>query len=141
MSVSTSGLELNGGEGVLGGSFRGRGMDGTGGVGLKVVARMDTEAGASREGSVGETNVSKAWIVSSEDGETLGLVEKATATGSMDGFLAGVVTNLITDGVGSSAFFSASFPAGFSIFIDLKSFLLEVFRELRVNEEYKPECM
>lgn len=101
MSVSTSGFELNGGEGVLEGSFGGRGMDGTEGVGLKVVARMDTEAGASREGSVGETNVSKAWIVSSEDGEILGLVEKATATGSMDGFLAGVVTNLITDGAGS----------------------------------------
>lgn len=101
MSVSISGLELDGGEGVLGGSFRGRGIDGTAGVGLKVVARMDTEAGASREGSVGETNVSKAWIVSSEDGEILGLVEKATATGSMGGFLVGVVTNLITDGVGS----------------------------------------
>ena len=116
-------------------------MDGTGGVGLKVVARMDMEAGVSREGSVGETNVSKAWIVSSEDGERLGLVAKAAATGSMGGFLAGVVTNLMTDGVGSWAFFSASFSAGFSIFIDLKSFLLEVFRELRVNEEYKPECM
>lgn len=101
MSVSMSGLELNGGEGVLWGSFRGRGMDGTGEVGLKVVARMDTEAGASREGSVGETSVSKAWIVSSEDGEILGLVEKVTATGSMGGFLAGVVTNLMTDGVGS----------------------------------------
>lgn len=99
--MSMSGLELDGGEGVLGGSFRGRGIDGTGGVGLKAVARMDTEAGASREGSVGETNVSKAWIVSSEDGEILGLVEKATATGSMGGFLVGVVTNLITDGVGS----------------------------------------
>lgn len=139
MSVSMSGLELSGGEGVLGGSFRGRGMDGTGGAGLKVVARM--EAGVSREGSVGETNVSKAWIVSSEDGERLGLVAKAVATGSMGSFLAGVVTNLMTDGVGSWAFFSASFSAGFSIFIDLKSFLLEVFRELRVNEEYKPECM
>lgn len=101
MSVSMSGLELSGGDGVLGGSCRGRGMEGTGGVGLKVVARMDTEAEASREGSVGETRVSKAWIVSSEDGETLGLVEKATVTGSMGGFLAGVVTNLITDGVGS----------------------------------------
>lgn len=76
-------------------------MDGTGGVGLKVAVRMDTEAGASREGSVGETNVSNAWIVSSEDGEILGLVEKATATGSTGGFLAGVVTNLMTDGVGS----------------------------------------
>lgn len=139
MSVSMSGLEPSGGEGVLGGSFRGRGMDGTGGVGLKVVARMET--GVSREGSVGETNVSKAWIVSSEDGERLGLVAKAVATGSMGSFLAGVVTNLMTDGVGSWAFFSASFSAGFSIFIDLKSFLLEVFRELRVNEEYKPECM
>lgn len=101
MSVSMSGLELSGGDGVLGGSFRGRGMDGTEGVGLKVVARRDTEAGASREGSVGETRVSKAWIVSSEDGEILGLVEKVTATGSMGGFLAGVVTNLMTDGVGS----------------------------------------
>lgn len=100
MSVSMSGLELSGGDGVLGGSCTGRGMEGTGGVGLKVVARMDTEAEASREGSVGETKVSKAWIVSSEDGEILGLVEKAMATGSMGGFSAGVVTDLITDHVG-----------------------------------------
>lgn len=139
--MSMSGLELNGGEGVLGGSFGGRGAGGTGEAGLKAVARMDAEAEASREGSVGETSVSKAWMVSSEDGEILGLVEKVTATGSMGGFLAGVVTNLMTDGTGSWVFFSASFSAGFSILIDLKSFLLEVFRELRVNEEYKPECM
>lgn len=99
--MSMSGLELNGGEGVLGGSFRGRGPEGTGEVELKVVARMDAEGGASREGSVGETSVSKAWIVSSEDGEMLGLAEKVMATGSMGGFLAGVVTNLMTDGVGS----------------------------------------
>lgn len=97
------------------------------------------EVGASREGSLGETNVSNTSIVSSGDGEILGLVEKATATASMGGFLAGVVTNLMTDGVGSLDFFSASFSAGFSIFINLKSFLLDVFRELRVNEEYKPE--
>lgn len=94
--MSISGLELNGGEGVLGG-----GAEGTGEVGLKVVARMDAEAGASREGSVGGTSVSKAWIVSSEDGEMLGLAEKVMATGSMGGFLAGVVTNLMTVGVGS----------------------------------------
>lgn len=75
-------------------------MDGTEGVGLKVVARMDTEAGASTEGSVGLTNASESWIVSSEDGEILGLVEKAIATDSMGGFLAGVVTDLITDHVG-----------------------------------------
>lgn len=64
------------------------------------------------------------------------------ATGSTGGFLEGVVTNLMTEGVGSLGdFFSANFSAGFSIFIDLKCFLLEEFKELRVNEEYKPECM
>jgi hypothetical protein len=96
-----SALELSGGEGVLGGSFKERGMDGTGGVGVKVVATLDAGVGASKEGSFGETNVSNAWIVSSEDGEILGPVEMVTATGSRGGFLEGVVTNLITDDVGS----------------------------------------
>lgn len=141
MSVSISGLQLSGagGEGVLQGSFTGRDMGGTGGVGLKVVVKEDTEVGNSREGSLGETSVSNTSTVSSGDGELLGLVEKAIATAAKGGFLAGVVTNLMTDGVGSLHLFSASFSAGFSIFIDLKSFLLEVFRELRVKEEYKPE--
>lgn len=101
MSVSISGLEPSGGEGVLGSSFKEGGMDGTGGVGVKMVATLDVEVGDSREGSLGETNVSNAWIVSSEDGEILEPVDMVTATGSMGGFLEGVVTNLMTDGVGS----------------------------------------
>lgn len=109
---------------------------------VKAVVMLDADTGASREGSFWETKVSKAWIVSSEDGETLGPVEMLAATGSSGGFLEGVVTNLMTDDVGSwGDFFSANFSAGFSIFIDLKSFILEEFKELRVNEEYKPECM
>lgn len=67
----------------------------------KTVVTLDAEVGASREGSFGETNVSNAWIVSSEDGEILGLVEIVATTGSTGGFLEGVVTNLMTDGVGS----------------------------------------
>lgn len=130
MSVSMSGWELSGGEGVRGGS--GKEGDGTG---------VQAEAAASREGSLGEANVSSAWRVSSEDGETLAPVEMVAATGSTGGFLEGVVTNLMTDGAGFWDFFSASLSAGFSIFIDLRSFLLEAFKELRVNEEYKPECM
>lgn len=99
--MSMSGLELSGGEGVRGGSFEEGGTGGMGGVGLRLAARMDAEAGASREGSFGETNVSNAWIVSSEDEEIAGPVERAAAIGSMGGFLEGVVTNLMTDGVGS----------------------------------------
>lgn len=101
MSVLMSGLEPSGGEGVLGSSFEEGGMDGTGGVGVKMVATLDAEVGDSREGSLGEINVSNAWIVSSEDGEILEPVEMVTATGWMGGFLEGVVTNLMTDGVGS----------------------------------------
>lgn len=98
--MSMSGLELRGGEGVLGGSFKEGGMDGMG-DGVKLAATLDTEAGASREGSFGETKVSNAWIVSSEDEEIVGSVEMVAAMGSMGGFLEGVVTNLMTDGVGS----------------------------------------
>lgn len=101
MSVSMSGLELRGGEGVLEGSCRDGDIDEIGGVVEKVVVTVDAEAGASREGSFGETNVSNAWIVSSDDGEILRPVEMVAATGSTGGFLEGVVTNLMTDGVGS----------------------------------------
>lgn len=59
------------------------------------------EVGASREGSLGEAKVSNAWTVSSEDGEIPGPAEMEAAGGSTGGFLEGVVTNLITDGVGS----------------------------------------
>ena len=100
MSVSTSGLELSGGEGVLEGSCRGD-TDETDGVVVKAAVTLDAEVGASREGSLGEAKFSNACIVSSEDGEILGPVEMAAARGSTGGFLAGVVTNLITDGVGS----------------------------------------
>lgn len=99
-SVSMSGLELGGGEGVLGGSFKGGGAAGMGGVGVKLATMLDMEAGASREGSFGETSVSNAWIVSLEDEEIVGSVEMVTAIGSVGGFLEGV-TNLMTDGVGS----------------------------------------
>lgn len=98
--MSMSGLELKGGEGVLGGSFKEGGIGGMGG-GVKLAATLDTEAGASREGSFGETNVSSAWIVSSEDEEIAGSVEMVAAIGSMGGFFEGVVINLMTDGVGS----------------------------------------
>lgn len=114
--------------------------DGTG-VAVKAGATLEAEIGASRAGGLGDAKVSNAWIVSSEDGEIFGPVEMVAPTDSPSGFLEGVVTNLMTEGVGSWDFFSANFSAGFSIFIDLKSFLLEEFKELRVNEEYKPECM
>lgn len=99
--MSISGLQLRCGEGVLAGSFRGTTVDRTEGEELKVTATVDAEIRVSREGSLGETNVSNAWMVSSEDGETLGPVETAITTGSLGGFLDGVVTNLMTDGVGS----------------------------------------
>lgn len=95
-----SGLELRGGEGVWGGSFKEEGMEGIGGVGVKLATMLDTEAGASREGSFGETKVSNAWIVSSED-KIVGSVEMVAAIGSVGDFLEGVVTNLMTDDVGS----------------------------------------
>ena len=97
MSVSMSALELRGGEGVLGGSCKGGDEDGIGGVLVKAGVALD----ASREGSFGEAKVSNAWIVSSGDGEIPGPVEMVAATGSAGGFLAGVVTNFMTDGVGS----------------------------------------
>lgn len=100
MSVSMSGLELSGGEGVLGGSCRGD-TDETGGVVVKGAVTPDAEVGASKEGSLGEAKVSNAWIVSSEDGEIPGPAEMEAAGDSTGGFLEGVVTNLITDGVGS----------------------------------------
>lgn len=100
MSVSMSGLELSGGEGVLGGSCKGD-TDEIGGVVVKAVVTLDAGAGTSSEGSLGEAKVSNTWIVSSEDGEILGPVEMAAARGSTGGFLEGVVTNLITDGAGS----------------------------------------
>lgn len=101
-SVSTSGCELSGGEGVLlGGSCKGGERDEAGAVLGKVVDTLHTEVGASRKGSFGDTSVSNAWIVSSEDGETAGPLETAAATGSPGGFLEGVVTNLMTDGAGS----------------------------------------
>lgn len=103
---------------------------------VKAAVVLDAEVGASREGSLGEYKLSNAWIVSLEDGEILGSVELTAARVSAGGFLEGV-TNLITEGI----FFSANFSAGFSTFIDLKSFLLEEFKDLRVNEEYKPECL
>lgn len=143
MSVSRSGLGLSGGEGVLGvgGSCPEGEADGMGGV-ANAGATLAAEAGASREGSLGEAKVSSACRVSSEGGEMLGPADGAAATGSTGSFLEGVVTNLMTDGVGSwGSFFSASFSAGLSIFMGLKSFLLEEFKELRVKEEYKPECM
>lgn len=142
MSVSMSGLELGGGEGVLGGSsFKDGDTDETG-MGVKVGVTLEAEGGVSRGGGLGEARVSNAWIVSSEDGEILGPVDRVVAAGSKSGFLEGVVTNLMTEGAGSLGdFFSANFSAGFSIFIDLKCFRLEEFKELRVKEEYKPECM
>lgn len=96
-----SGLELSGGEGVLGGSCKDGDMEERGGVVGKAVVALEAEVGASREGSLGEAKVSNAWTVSSEDGEILGPEETAAATGSTGGFLEGVVTNLMTDGVGS----------------------------------------
>lgn len=66
-----------------------------------MAAALEAEVGASKEGSLGEAKVSNAWMVSSEDGEILELVEMVAATGSTGGFLEGVVTNLMTDGVGS----------------------------------------
>lgn len=98
MSVSMSGLELSGGVGVLGGSWKEG--DGTGVLG-NVAGTPQAEAGASKEGSLGEANVSSAWRVSSDDGEILAPVEMVAATGSTGGFLEGVVTNLMTDGAGS----------------------------------------
>lgn len=90
----------------------------------------------SGEDIFGGTRVSKAWRVSSEAVEIVGPAEMVEGIGATDGILEGVVTNLMTEGVGSwGDFFSASFSAGFSIFIDLKSFTLEEFKELRVNEE------
>lgn len=53
MSVSMSGLELSGGEGVLGGSCRGD-TDETGGVVVKGAVTPDAEVGASKEGSLGK---------------------------------------------------------------------------------------
>lgn len=100
MSVSMSGLELSGGEGVPGASCKGD-PDKLGGAVVKAAVTLDAEVGASREDSLGEAKVSNAWIVSSEDGEMLGPVEMVAAKGSTGGFLEGVVTNLITDGVGS----------------------------------------
>lgn len=141
MSVSTSGLGLSGGVGVLGGSSTEGEAEEMGGVANAAVT-LAAEAGASREGSLGEAKVSNACRVSSEDGEMLGPTDVAAARGSPGSFLEGVVTNLMTDGVGSGGgFFSASFSAGLSIFMGLKSFLLEEFKELRVKEEYKPECI
>lgn len=99
MSVSTSGLELGGGEGVLGGWKEGD-TEGTGAA-EKAGATLEAEAGASKAGSLGEANVSNAWMVSSGHGETLELVERVATTGSTSGFLEGVVTNLMTDGVDS----------------------------------------
>lgn len=81
--------------------LQGRERDEAGAVPGKVVDTLHTEAGASRKGSFGDTSVSNAWIVSSEDGETAGPLETAAATGSLGGFLEGVVTNLMTDGAGS----------------------------------------
>lgn len=100
MSVSRSGLGLSGGEGVPGGSCTGGGADAPGGVANAVVT-LQAEVGASREGSLGEAKVSNAWRVSSEDGERLGPADSTAATGSTGSFLEGVVTNLMTDGVGS----------------------------------------
>lgn len=95
-----SGLELSGGEGVLGSSCKGD-MDEIGDGEGKVVVTLEAEAGASREGSLGEASVSNTWRASSEDGEIRGPVKREAATGSTGGFLEGVVTNLMTDGVGS----------------------------------------
>lgn len=89
MSVSMSGLELSGGEGDPGGSWKEG--DGTGVLG---------KAGASREG---DASVSSAWRVSSEDedGDTPAPAGTGAAAGSTGGgFLEGVVTNLMTDGAG-----------------------------------------
>lgn len=99
MSVSMSGLGLSGGEGVLGGSCT-EGEAEMGGA-AKAGVPPAAEAGASREGSLGEAKVSNTWSVSSGDGEMLGPPDRAAATGSTGSFLEGVVTNLMTDGVGS----------------------------------------
>lgn len=72
----------------------------TGGA-VNAATTLEAEAGASKEGSLGEAKVSKAWIVSSEDGEIPEPGETAAALGSTGGLLEGVVTNLMTDGVGS----------------------------------------
>lgn len=98
--MSMSGLELSCGEGVLGDSCKGDTEEAGSGVG-KAGGALGAETGASREGSIGEAKVSKTWIVSAEDGEILGPVGMAAATGSTGGFLEGVVINLMTEDVGS----------------------------------------
>lgn len=60
MCVSTSGLELSGGEGVLGGSsFKEGDMDETG-TAVKVGVTLEAEVGASSGGGLGEAKVSSA---------------------------------------------------------------------------------
>lgn len=60
MSVSMSGLELSGGEGVRGGSsFKEGDMDELG-MAVKVGVTLEAEVGASSGGSLGEVKVSNA---------------------------------------------------------------------------------
>lgn len=60
MSVSMSGLELSGGEGVLGGSsFKEGDMDELG-MGVKLGVTLVAVAGASSGGGLGEAKVSNA---------------------------------------------------------------------------------
>lgn len=86
----------------------------TGGVGVKLVVKFGKGAGASGMVNLGRTRVSKVCRVSSdaatgrEDAvevaeavDVAETVEVVTMRGTDEGFLEGMVTNLMTDGVGS----------------------------------------
>lgn len=113
MSMSRSGLELRGGDGGVEGTCRLGDTEDMGGVGVKLVVRFGKGAGASGTGNLGRTRVSKVWRVSSvpmgredtvevaEAVEMAETVEVVETRGTDEGFLEGMVTNLMTEDVGS----------------------------------------
>lgn len=113
VSMSRSGLELRGGDGGVEGTCRVGETEDMGGVGVKLVVKFGKGAGASGTVNLGRTSVSKVWRVSSDPMgrgdavEVAEAVEVADTTevvetrGTDEGFLEGMVTNLMTEGVGS----------------------------------------
>ena len=113
VSMSRSGLERRGGDGGVEGTCRTGETEDTGGVGVKLVVKFGKGAGASGIVNLGRTRVSKVCRVSSdpmgredavEVAEAVDVAEAAEVVairGTDGGFLEGMVTNLMTDGVGS----------------------------------------
>lgn len=113
VSMSRSGLELRGGDGGVEGTCSVGETEDMGGVGVKLVVKFGKGAGASGTVNLGSTRVSRVCRVSSDPRGREGAVEVAEAVevaamaevvetrGTEEGFLEGMVTNLMTEGVGS----------------------------------------